>query len=234
LGAIGAAWERSVITGNIIKNVNYFGISVAGDAMGADDVVVSANQIEVIAGSHLRYGIGVIDGARNVVVTGNTIRVKTVAGALSATGIRLQGPHEGALIQGNTIWLDATGALQTGNTLIGIGGFDNKNTLDVVLTNNVIQLVNENSFYTAGINISLMHTTDVVKAVLIGNVVKGFSRSQSAYAFDLHKNAGGILTYASIGNITDGGFIRFSDMLVTDSSLDNVLIFKKSTDVSSP
>jgi hypothetical protein len=234
LGAIGASEQRAVITGNLIKNVTAFGISVAGDDAGADDIVVSANQIQVTAGSQLRYGIGVIDGARNVVIADNAIRVQTVAGAFSPRGIRLQGPHEGALIHGNTILLDATGLLQSGHNLIGIDGFDNGHTLDVVLANNLIRLVNENTFYTVGIHISPTSATDVVKAVFLGNTVKGFSRLHGAYAFDLNNTAGGTFTYATSGDITDGGYIRFPDIFITDASQDNVPIYKNSRGVPLP
>lgn len=221
LGCIGASDQRAVIVGNIIRNVQGFGISSAGDAPGSDDVVISNNIIEVTAGNRARWAIAVVSGARNTNVTNNIIRLKTSNDGLTLNGIKLQGPHNGGMIANNSIYMDASGALRSGNALIGIAGFDNGQGLDVHIVDNDIHLVNENAFYTAGVQMRAVSPTDSMKAVLIGNRMGGFSRMNASYAVDLQKLAGSF-SYWLIDMLADGGYWRFPNEFVADGRYDNV------------
>lgn len=221
LGGVGASGARAVITGNIVKNAQQFGMASAGDTPGSDDVVISGNQIEITAGTQNRWGIAVISGARNTVVSGNTIRLTTTASGNSLYGIRLQGPHDGGEIIGNTIYLDGVGALTSGQTLQGINGFDNGQGFNAVMANNVIKLVNEGTYNTVGMAIKATGASDNMTMILVGNVIKGFSRANAAYAYDLQRTNGS-LRYTLIGNMMDGGFFRHGATLVSDGSTDNV------------
>jgi len=223
LGGVGASDMRAVITGNLARNVTKFGFSASGDTPGADDVVITDNQVEVTSGSTMRWGIAVISGGRNIVVANNVIRLNSAASGLSTIGIQLQGPTDGALIQGNSLWLNGTGVLTSGHSLIGINGFDNGQGFNAVVSNNMVKLVNESTYYTGGIVIKAAAAPDNVVVILSGNVMRGFSRANTAYAYDVLRT-NGTLRYTFLSNLMDGGFLRHGTTNITDGSTDNVPI----------
>lgn len=221
LGAIGLADARAVVSNNLIYNVAFFGIGVGGDGV-CDDVTVSGNEISfsASAGPVLRAGIRINGDARNVSIVGNTIRVTSVPGASTACGIYATGARNGVLVSSNTIALDGATA---GGSLGGIIIMGDKT--DITVSNNLINLDNENKNYISGIQVQPSIPDETVKAVLIGNVVRGFSRKNTAYAFDVNKNSRGTLDYLSLGNVTDGGYVRFEG-LKTGDSLKDVPVFQ--------
>lgn len=222
LGGIGAVYHRHTIINNVLKNVKLTGIGVSGDTPGADDILIAGNTIEMTAGASSRNAIKIIYNSRGVVVANNVIRLISAASGLSFTGILLSGADLGVIVTGNAIYMDTTESLTGGNTVVAILGQVNNNTLSATIANNIIELANENTFYTAGIAATVNNASYNVNLQIEGNVVKGFSRSNSAYALDLQHSAG-TFVFNIIDFVKSGGYTRLPtpNTLITDAFYDN-------------